>query len=44
MAQKQIARVVKNTSRMHGSLQGIIGSTLPELKSLETKTISQSKE
>jgi hypothetical protein len=42
--EKQIERVVKNTSRMYGSLQGIIGSTLPELKSLEMKAISEGKE
>jgi hypothetical protein len=37
--EKQIERVVKSTSRMYGSLQGIIGSTLPELKSLEIKAL-----
>ena len=32
--EKQIEKVVRNTGRMYGSLQGIIGSTLPELDSL----------
>jgi len=30
---------VKNTGRMYGSLQGIVGSTLPELESLELKAL-----
>ena len=33
--EKQIERMVKNTARIYGSLQGIIGSTLPELKAME---------
>lgn len=34
--EKQIERVVRNTGRMYGSLQGIIGGTaLPELKALK---------
>lgn len=33
--EKQIERVVSNTSRMYGDMQGIIGATLPEMKSLE---------
>jgi len=37
--EKQIEKVVKNTSRMYGSLQGIVGSTLPELKALELKAL-----
>jgi len=37
--EKQIEKVVRNTSRMHGSLQGIVGSTLPELKALELKAL-----
>jgi len=37
--EKQIDKVVKNTSRMYGSLQGIVGSTLPELKTLELKAL-----
>jgi len=33
--EKQIERVVTNTVRMYGDMQGIIGATLPEIKSLE---------
>ncbi len=39
--EKQIEKVVKNTSRMYGSLQGIVGSTLPELKALELKALKK---
>lgn len=39
--EKQIEKVVKNTSRMYGSLQGIVGSTLPELKALELKALKE---
>ncbi len=42
--EKQIERVVRNTGRMYGSLQGIIGSTLPELKALEMKAIGECDE
>jgi len=41
--EKQIEKVVKNTARMYGSMQGIVGASLPELKSLELKAL-QSKE
>jgi len=37
--EKQIEKVVKNTGRMYGSLQGIIGSPLPELNVLELKAL-----
>lgn len=33
--EKQIERVMANTSGMYGDMQGIIGSTLPEIKLLE---------
>lgn len=33
--EKQIERVVTNTLRMYGDMQGIIGATLPEIRSLE---------
>lgn len=33
--EKQIERVVTNTVRMYGDMQGIIGASLPEIKSLE---------
>lgn len=42
--EKQIERVIKNTGRMYGSLQGIIGGTaLPELKALELKKLSKAE-
>ncbi len=33
--EKQIEKVVMNTLKMYGDMQGIIGATLPEIKSLE---------
>ena len=33
--EKQIEKVIRNTGRMYGSLQGVIGRSLPELKALE---------
>ncbi len=33
--EKQIERVMNNTTGMYGDMQGIIGSTLPEIKTLE---------
>lgn len=33
--EKQIEKVVTNTLRMYGDMQGIIGASLPEIKSLE---------
>lgn len=38
---KQIERVMLNTARMYGDMQGIIGSSLPELKELEMKAIAE---
>lgn len=35
---KQIQRVVQNTAGMYGDIQGIIGSSLPQIKSLELDT------
>jgi len=35
--EKQIERVIRNTGRMYGSLQGVIGGSIPELKVLELK-------
>jgi hypothetical protein len=42
--EKQSERVVKNTSRMYGSMQGIIGGSLPELKALALREISEAGE
>ncbi len=33
--EKQITKVIENTSRMYGDLQGMIGASLPEIKVLE---------
>jgi hypothetical protein len=41
--EKQIQKVIKNTSRMYGSLQGIIGRSLPELSSLEMPRLIDSE-
>lgn len=38
--EKQIDRVIKNTIRMYGDLQGIVGTALPQIKILELTTIS----
>jgi hypothetical protein len=37
--EKQIERVVYNISGMFGAMQGIIGASLPEIKSLELKAL-----
>ena len=42
--EKQIERVVKNMGRMYGSMQGIIGQTLPEIGLLELKALSKEPE
>ncbi len=36
---KQIERVINNTASMYGDMQGIIGASLPQLKSLELKAL-----
>ncbi len=33
--EKQLDRVIKNTGALYGDMQGIIGATLPEIKTLE---------
>jgi len=38
--EKQIERVINNTAGMYGDMQGIIGASLPEIKSLEMETAS----
>ncbi len=38
--EKQMERVVSNTSMMYGDMQGIIGATLPEMKSLELGSVT----
>lgn len=37
--EKQIDRVITNVTRLYGDMQGIIGSSLPEIKSLELKSL-----
>lgn len=39
--EKQIERVVKNMGRMYGSMQGIIGRTMPAIGLLELEAIAQ---
>jgi hypothetical protein len=36
--EKQIEQVFNNTMKMYGDMQGIMGASLPEIKSLELKT------
>lgn len=38
--EKQIERVINNISGMYGDMQGIIGASLPQIKSLELKTLT----
>ncbi|MFQ5735509.1 MAG: DUF2130 domain-containing protein [Thermodesulfobacteriota bacterium] len=42
--EKQIERVVLNTVRMYGDMQGIIGASLPELASLELDSGDEDEE
>ncbi|MFA4888223.1 MAG: DUF2130 domain-containing protein [Candidatus Omnitrophota bacterium] len=39
--EQQIKKVVISTARMYGDMQGIIGASLPEIKSLELKSLTQ---
>lgn len=38
--EKQIDRVIKNTIRMYGDMQGIVGAALPQIKMMELTTIT----
>ncbi len=40
--EKQIERVITNITRMYGDMQGIIGASLPEIKSIEFKNLIDS--
>lgn len=42
--EKQIERVITNITRLYGDMQGIIGASLPEIKSLEFKNLAESEE
>ncbi len=37
--EKQLDRVINNTAAMYGDMEGIIGASLPQLKSLELKAL-----
>jgi hypothetical protein len=37
--EKQIERVITNITQMYGDMQGIIGASIPEIKSLELKSL-----
>ena len=41
--EKQIERVIINTARMYGDMQGIIGASLPQIKLLELNTEDDTK-
>jgi hypothetical protein len=40
--EKQLERVLLSTSGLYGDLQGIIGSTLPEIKSMSLAALAAS--
>jgi len=42
--EQQIKKVVVSTARMYGDMQGIIGASLPEIKSLELKALTDETE
>jgi len=42
--EKQIEKVVTNTVRMYGDMQGIIGASLPQIESLELKALTDKTE
>jgi len=42
--EQQIARIIKNTVKMYGDMQGIIGASLPQIKSLELKALTDETE
>jgi hypothetical protein len=42
--EKQIERVITNTARMYGDMQGIIGASLPQIKMLEIETEDEVEE
>jgi hypothetical protein len=42
--EKQIERVVKNVSRMYGSMEGIIGQSMPEIDLFELKALSEGED
>ena len=42
--EQQIKKVITSTARMYGDMQGIIGASLPEIKSLELKALTDETE
>ena len=38
--EQQIKKVVISRARMYGDMQGIIGASVPEIKSLELKSLT----
>ena len=42
--EKQIERVITNITQMYGDMQGIIGASIPEIKSLEFKSLIETEE
>jgi len=42
--EKQIERVITNVTRLYGDMQGIVGTSLPEIKSLEFKALVEADE
>jgi len=42
--EQQIKKVIMNTAKMYGDIQGIIGASLPEIKSLELKALTDETE
>ena len=42
--EKQIERVVTSTAGMYGDIQGIVGASLPELKGLELRALTEGEE
>ncbi|MFA5197586.1 MAG: DUF2130 domain-containing protein [Patescibacteria group bacterium] len=42
--EQQIKKVIISTARMYGDMQGIIGASLPEIKSLELKSLTDETE
>ncbi len=42
--EKQIERVITNVARLYGDMQGIVGTSLPEIKSLEFKNLTEPEE
>ena len=41
---KQIEKVLLNTAKMYGDMQGIIGASLPQIKSLDVKVLTEGVE